>query len=60
MKAQILITLDDDGKLSVSTSTSNPFLNLGLLEMAKDVVKSQVAQLKSQIEIPAPNLVMPR
>ena len=58
MKAQMMIVLDDDGKLSVATSTKNPFLSLGLLEAAKDVIKGQATQPESQIEIP--RLVVPR
>jgi hypothetical protein len=58
MKAQIVIVLDDDGSLKVATSTKNPFLSLGLLEAAKDVIKQSATQPESQIEIP--KLVVPQ
>jgi hypothetical protein len=57
MQAQIMIVLDDDGSLKVATSAKNPFLNLGLLEMAKDVLKEGAKQPESQIKIP--KLVVP-
>ena len=58
MKAQILITLDDDGRMAVSASVKNLFVCLGLLEAAKDVLKQAGQQQESQIEVP--KLVIPR
>ncbi len=51
MKAQIIIQLDDDGKLGVATSVKNPYLTLGLLEAAKVVIIEQ-GKPQSAIEIP--------
>jgi len=38
---QILITLSDDGQLSVRGPLQNKIMAYGLLEMAKDVVRAQ-------------------
>jgi len=38
---QIIITLSDDGQLSVTGPIQNKVLTYGVLELAKDVVRAQ-------------------
>jgi hypothetical protein len=56
IKVQIVIVLDEEDKVSVSTSSKNIVTNLGLMSIAREVLKqihaNQQPQEESKIVIP--------
>ena len=58
MKAQIVITLNDDGSVSLSGPVEDQVLFFGLMAVAENVANN-LAQQKMKLKEGGPNLVTP-
>lgn len=55
MPAQLVITLDDQGKLGLQGPINNKLLCYGLLELAKDAIVSHHAEQDKRVVQPSAN-----
>lgn len=61
MRAQLVITLQDDGQVGIQGPLSDPILCYGLLELAKDALRRFSQEPKPLIQPVAANVIpMPR
>jgi hypothetical protein len=60
MRAQLTITIEDDGRINVNGPINDKLLSYGMLECARDAIKDHAAKNQQRIQLVPGDALPPR